>query len=276
MVTCQPYTKGKELRKTEQEMSFDNIELEPEHVVEMIVLEPEEVDRHNHILSASEIEEGKALWESLSRTIGIQHRNKLGELYNLEDFDPEGSTWRNNYNQDFEILSSIITNQDTIIEGERIKQGSWILSLNVLNDSIWEKIHEEQSLTGASVGALGVINKVNGYSRIYNLIPFEISLVNRAASGRTFLRKEFEEVIGAYPNEMSCRLKPPTYSDYTRGTRTSGGKQYGIVYGRNPEGNLEQQAYRYNKNVWSKQSAEAHCKRHQGVFHDIKRKENNE
>ncbi|GAG01069.1 unnamed protein product, partial [marine sediment metagenome] len=254
--------------------SFDHIELEPEHIVEMIVLEPEEIDRHNHILSASEIEEGKALWESLSRTIGIQHRNKLGELYNLEDFDPEGSTWRNNYNQDFEILSSIITNQDTVIEGERVKQGSWILSLNCLNDSIWQKIHEEQSLTGASVGALGIVDKVNGYSRIYNLIPFEVSLVNRAASGRIFLRKEFEEIIGKYPNEFSCRLKPPTYSDYTRGTRTSQGREYSIIFGRNEEGNLEQQAFRYPLDKgWTKANSQAHCKRHSGQFHDIKREE---
>lgn len=259
-------------------MTFDNVELLPEHIVEMVVLEPEVIDRHNHILSASEIEEGKALWESLSRTIGIQHRNKLGEVYNLEDFDPDGPTWRNNYNQDFEILSSIITNQDTVIEGQRVKQGSWVLSLNVLNDDIWQKIHEEEMriedrLTGASVGALGIVDKVNGHSRIYNLIPFEVSLVNRAASGRTFLRKEFEEVIGAYPNEMSCRLKPPTYSEYTRGTRKSGNKEYGIIYGRNEEGNLEQQAFRYNKNIWVRTSAEAHCKRHSGQFHDIKRKE---
>ena len=254
-------------------MEFDNVELLPEHIVEMIVLEPEEIDRHNHILSASEIEEGKALWESLSRTIGIQHRNKFGELYDLEDFDPNGSTWRNNYNQDFEILSSIITNQDTVIEGQRVKKNSWVLSLNCLNDSIWQKIHEEQSLTGASVGALGIVDKVNGYSRIYNLIPFEISLVNRAASGRTFLRKEFEEVIGAYKNEMSCRLKPPSYSEYTRGSRKSNNKEYGIVYGRNEEGNLEQQAFRYNKDIWAKASAEAHCKRHKGQFHDIERKE---
>ena len=122
-------------------MEFDNVELEPEHIVEMIVLEPEEIDRHNHILSASEIEEGKALWESLSRTIGIQHRNKLGELYNLEDFDPEGSTWRNNYNQDFEILSSIITNQDTVIEGQRVKQGSWLLSLNLYACLLYLQLH---------------------------------------------------------------------------------------------------------------------------------------
>ncbi len=263
-------------------MEFDHVELLPEHVVQMIVLEPEEVDRHAHILSASEIEEGKALWESLSRTIGIQHRNRRGELYNLEDFDPEGSTWRNNYNQDFEILSSTITNQDTIIEGQRVKQGSWLLSLNVLNDSIWEKIHEEEMriedrLTGASVGALGIVDKVNGYSRIYDLIPFEVSLVNRAASGRTFLRKEFEEVIGAYPNEHACRLREPSdfqKDSFRRMSRKSGNKEYHIVLARlKGKESLTEQAYRYDKSVWPESQARNHCSKHKGSFERARKEE---
>lgn len=259
-------------------MTFDNIELLPEHIVEMIVLEPEEIDRHNHILSASEIEEGKALWESLSRTIGIQHRNKLGELYDLEDFDPNGSTWRNNYNQDFEILSSIITNQDTVIEGQRVKKSSWVLRLNCLNDSIWQKIHEEKTLTGASVGALGIVDKVNGYSRIYNLIPFEVSLVNRAASGRTFLRKEFEELKKAFVSEFSCRLQEPGLfeeASYRRMSRESGGKRLDVIIAKRPgKETTEEQAYRYPLDAgWTKDSAQSHCQKHQGSFHDIKRKE---
>lgn len=255
---------------------FDNIELEDEHIIEMIVLEPEEIDRHNHVVSASEISEGKEIWESLSRMLGIQHRNKQSEFYDLENFNPDDENWKYNYNEDFEIISSIITNQDTVIgnQNQRVKQGSWVLTLNVLSDDIWGKIQNEE-LTGASMGALALVDKVNGYSRIHNLVPLEVSLVNRAATGRTFLRKELEleQVIGVYPNEMSCRLKPPTYSDYTRGTRISNGKEYGIIYGRNEEGNLEQQGFRYNKDIWQRNEAESHCIRHKGAFHDIKRKD---
>ncbi|GAI96832.1 unnamed protein product, partial [marine sediment metagenome] len=57
-------------------------------------------------------------------------------------------------------------------------------------------------------------------------------------------------------------------------TRTSGGKQYSIIFGRNPEGNLEEQAYRYPLDKgWTKASSQAHCSRHKGQFHDIERKE---
>ncbi len=180
-------------------MSFDDIELEDERIVEMIVLEPEVIDKQKHIVSASEIEEGKALWDSMSQTIGIQHRNKRAELYNLENFNPEDPTWQYGWDQDFEIVSSIICPQDTVINNQKVRQGSWLLTLEVLNNDIWQAIQEEK-LTGASIGAMSLLDKVNGHSRISNLIPLEVSLVERPAIGRRFLRKELdlEEVIGSF------------------------------------------------------------------------------
>lgn len=73
-----------------------------------------------------------------------------------------------------------------------------------------------------------------------------------------------------YPNEHACRLEDPDrFQDgsFRRTTRESDGKEYSIISGRlKGETTMTEQAYRYDKEVWSESEAKSHCKDHDGSF----------
>lgn len=252
-----------------------------EYIVEMIVLEPEVEDLQHHIVSADVIAQGKELWDSQSPVLGIEHRNKRLELYPLQEFNPNDQEWLSSWNEDFKILNSIIVPQEMTLgnQNQRVRQGSWVLSLEVLSDEIWQKIQNNE-LTGASIGALGLLGNENSHQRIFDLLPLEISLCNRPANARTFLTKALEVVRKPYISEFSCRLPggdPDNFQkdSFRRMSRESGGKTLDVIIAR-PKGSIKtkEQAYRYRLEAgWTKASSQAHCKRHQGQFHDIERKE---
>lgn len=76
-----------------------------------------------------------------------------------------------------------------------------------------------------------------------------------------------------YPNEHACRLKSPkSGADFRRknNARRSGGKPLDIIYQRNAEGSMEEQAYRYPKGSWDAGEARSHCQKHGGSFEAAK------
>lgn len=77
------------------------------------------------------------------------------------------------------------------------------------------------------------------------------------------------------PTEHACRLKDPgNFDRFRRGSRTSGGKTYYIIFGHpKAGGGWQEQAYRYKKAAWTAAEAGAHCKKHKGSFTAAKTKE---
>ncbi len=74
-----------------------------------------------------------------------------------------------------------------------------------------------------------------------------------------------------YPNYHSCRLRnPDDYKTcrYEKNAREHEGKKYDVNYcqRKDDESKWEEQAYRYDKEVWSADQAESHCKYHKGKF----------
>ena len=71
-----------------------------------------------------------------------------------------------------------------------------------------------------------------------------------------------------YPQEHSCRLSPPeNYDKFRRGKRKHEGKEYSVIYGKlKDEDKWEDQAFRYDKEVWDADDAKTHCKDHDGKF----------
>ena len=268
--------KGKTLRKRnrfDEPITFDNISLEPESTILGIVCEPDIADCSDQVLSREVINEAMTLYNDHFNNILLQHKDSRGrepdftQVANIQTLD----NWQHTFNDKVKIINSFVTSEDTLIESQPVRSGTWLMELEIKDEAIQEKISKGK-LTGLSYGGAGCLFPVNSHKQILSLMPGEVSLVNKACNRRSWLRKA-EQLQKKYPNEMSCRLKPPTYSEYTRGTRTSQGREYSIIFGRNEEGSLEQQAFRYNKKIWARTSAEAHCKRHKGQFHDIERKE---
>jgi hypothetical protein len=72
-----------------------------------------------------------------------------------------------------------------------------------------------------------------------------------------------------YPNEHSCRLREPNDfkpDSFRRTSRKSDGKPYDIIMGRlKGDNTMTEQAYRYDKAIWSADDARVHCKDHDGI-----------
>lgn len=70
-----------------------------------------------------------------------------------------------------------------------------------------------------------------------------------------------------YPHEHSCRLIDPAEVDVVgRGTRRHDGKEYSIIFAKPKAGGSVEQAYRYDKDVWSVEEARRHCEAHGGIL----------
>ena len=79
-------------------------------------------------------------------------------------------------------------------------------------------------------------------------------------------------------NTHACRLKSPSafQSDSFRSMeREHDGKKYRVIMGRlTGETKLTDQAFRYNKDIWTESSAERHCGNHDGKFEPAVSEEN--
>lgn len=77
------------------------------------------------------------------------------------------------------------------------------------------------------------------------------------------------EGMKPYPNEHACRLRDPDdfQSDsFARQSRDHEGKEYHVIMGRlKGEDSLTEQAYRYNKEIWTEGEAQKHCDDHDGI-----------
>jgi len=97
--------------------------------------------------------------------------------------------------------------------------------------------------------------------------------LNEIVTERFFEDKEVSEK--PFPNEHSCRLKDPKDfkpESFRRTTRKHNGKEYSVIMGRlKGETTMTEQAYRYNKKIWTASEAKSHCKDHKGTFEAAKK-----
>lgn len=72
-----------------------------------------------------------------------------------------------------------------------------------------------------------------------------------------------------YENEHSCRLIKPIADAPTKRVNNEqehDGKKYHVIYQQQKDKKWKQQAYRYDKKVWTSVTARAHCKSHDGIL----------
>jgi len=124
-----------------------------EHIVKMIVLEPEVVDNYGHLVSAEEIRNAMHVWMEHYRNCEVMHRDRAGNLFPLEDrvLKPEDEAWRQGWNEEFAILECYQAPTDYLEDDQVVRKDSWILTLRIKDEEIWQKIKNKE-LTGASIG----------------------------------------------------------------------------------------------------------------------------
>lgn len=96
-----------------------------------VAMEPDETDTHEETVSEDEIEREAHMWLAHRQTRGLMHTQIA--------------------NQEFELYESYVTPADLTIDGQKVKKGSWLMMLHVVDDDIWKQIKNGE-LTGLSIG----------------------------------------------------------------------------------------------------------------------------
>lgn len=125
------------------------------HYVTGIVYEPMTEDAHGNYMTEKEIEKAAYGFAKSGNKIDLQH--------NFETV--EGAS----------VVESWITKSDTIIEGNEIKKGTWLMTVELSgNDDVWSAV-KKGDLTGFSMGGVGK----------YSEVDIDISSVSKSESGET-------------------------------------------------------------------------------------------
>ena len=87
---------------------------------------------------------------------------------------------------------------------------------------------------------------------------------------KEWIKKEVEDGMDINPflNEHACRLRNPDsmkQNSFKSGNRTSNGKKLRVITAElKGEETRVEQAFRYNKDIWTEDSAKKHCSEHDG------------
>lgn len=104
------------------------------HYVTGIVYEPMEEDSHGNFMTADEITKAAYWFAKNGDKVDLQH-----------SFEPlDGAT----------VVENWIAKADFEIDGEAISKGTWLMTVEVADESVWEGI-EKGEITGFSMGGLG-------------------------------------------------------------------------------------------------------------------------
>lgn len=98
-----------------------------------IVLEPDTVDSQGDVVPADEIERAAHNFMQRSRLIGLQHKRAAPAV----------------------PVESYIVQSDHEIGGERVRKGTWVMVVKVLDEELWKQVKAGE-ITGFSIGGTGV------------------------------------------------------------------------------------------------------------------------
>lgn len=102
--------------------------------VTYVAMLPDSVDLHGDYTSADEVRKAK---ESF---------NKSAQRANLFHMAMTDS---------FEVIESYLAPCDFTLNGYEIKKSTWLMTLQVKSDSVWDMIKNDE-ITGISIGAMGI------------------------------------------------------------------------------------------------------------------------
>lgn len=110
------------------------------HYVTGVVYEPMTEDTDGNYMTESEIAKAEKYFSNKQRNIDVQH-----------SFEPcDGAC----------LVDSWITKCDCEIEDQPVKKGSWLMTVKVEDNDLWDKVIEK-SITGFSMGGVGHYSDVD-------------------------------------------------------------------------------------------------------------------
>lgn len=134
------------------------------HYVTGVAYEPDIEDAHGNFMSEGEIQKAAYWFAKNGDKVDIQH--------SFEAID--GAT----------VVENWVTKSDETIGDETIKKGTWLVTMEVTDDDLWDKI-EKGEITGFSMGGVGK----------YSTKDVEVSKME-SNSGNKSIFKKFAESLG--------------------------------------------------------------------------------
>lgn len=103
-----------------------------ERIASGIVYEPDTLDAHGDFMTEASIRDMAFYYMEKGKIIGLQHQKDASK--------------------DVVVLESYLTPFEGVLEGRKIKKGTWMMTVRVNNAKIWQMVKSGQ-LTGFSFGA---------------------------------------------------------------------------------------------------------------------------
>lgn len=104
------------------------------HYITGIVYEPMEEDSHGNYMTEEEITKAAYWFAKNGDKVDLQH-----------SFEPLGTA---------SVVENWVAKADFKIDGEKIRKGTWLMTVEVSDPDVWENI-EKGEITGLSMGGLG-------------------------------------------------------------------------------------------------------------------------
>ena len=142
------------------------------HYVTGIVYEPKKEDSHGDFMTEEEITKAAYYFAKNSNQIDLQH-NKL---------PLEGAT----------VVESWIAKADFTLNQEPVQKGTWLMTVEISNQDIWNKI-EKGEITGFSMGGVANFSKEDK----------ELENLNKQEESKKGLFKQLAEAFGLHVVEKS-------------------------------------------------------------------------
>jgi hypothetical protein len=118
----------KNVQRTARIVKIDN----SLHFILCVVLEPDEIDLQGDIIGAEEIEKACHEYMANYRLVGYRHQYQIDAIV-VENGICRNSCW---------------------INDQRIKEGSWIVGIIILDNNVWKQI-ENGEIKDVSIGGTG-------------------------------------------------------------------------------------------------------------------------
>lgn len=105
-----------------------------ERIVTGVVADPETVDSYGNIIDAETIRRAALQFMEYFQNMGVNH-----------DKGPDGQSVI--LNDQIKILESWITREESVINGQLVPAGAWVLTVRIVDDEIWAGV-----LSGEFIG----------------------------------------------------------------------------------------------------------------------------
>jgi hypothetical protein len=109
------------------------LKFDDQQIITGVVMEPFSTDTQGDRVLPPEIEKAMFSWAEGTKAIGLQHQSLITDAIT--------------------VLENWIAREDSVINGQPVTKGSWLMSLRINDDSLWAAV-KSGAISGFSIGGV--------------------------------------------------------------------------------------------------------------------------